>query len=190
MISLIDLWLPILLSAVIVFIASSIIWMATPIHKRDYQGPGDQEGPLTDLLRRSGLKPGVYVVPWCDRSTRDPVVRERFMAGPWAMLTVMGSGPKMGKSLSMWMLHLLIVGTVVAYVVSSAGLARGTSYWLVFRMAATVALLAHAGYALPMSIWHGQPWRQIPGRLFDGVVYALLTGGCFAGFWPASVQPG
>ncbi len=190
MIPLIDLWLPILLATVIVFFASSIIWMATPIHKNDYLSPGQQEGPIMDLVRGSGLRPGVYFVPWCDKNARDPEVRARFMAGPWAMLTVLGSAPKMGRNLSMWILHLFIVALIVAYVVSNAGLARGTSYWLVFRMAATVSLLAHAGYALPMSIWHGQPWRQIPGRLFDGVVYALLTGGCFAGFWPESVQPG
>jgi len=75
------------------------------------------------------------------------------------------------------MLRLLVVGIMVAYVVFDAGFARGTSYFLVVRMAATAALLAYAGYALPMSIWNGQPWRQIPLQLFDGVVYALLTVG-------------
>ena len=185
MITLIDLWLPILLSAVIVFVASSIIWMATPIHKNDYLSPGEHEGPLLEAVRTAGLRPGVYFLPWC-ADMKDPAAVARMKAGPWALLNVLGAAPNMGKNLSMWMLHLLMVGIVVAYVVSNAGLARGTSYFLVFRMAATVALLAHAGYALPMSIWHGQPWRQIPGRLFDGVVYALLTGGCFAGFWPAS----
>ena len=36
MVSLAALWLPILLSAVIVFIASSIVHMAMPWHKNDY----------------------------------------------------------------------------------------------------------------------------------------------------------
>jgi hypothetical protein len=34
------------------------------------------------------------------------------------------------------------------------------------------------------------PWSQLPGRLIDGVVYALLTAGCFAGFWPGAATPG
>jgi hypothetical protein len=188
MITLLDLWLPILLSAVIVFVASSIIWMATPIHKHDYKDPGDKQPGLLEALRTAGLGTGVYFLPWCGADRNSPEAKERFKAGPWAIINVMGSAPSMGRNLAMWMLHLVIVGIFVGYITSNAGLPRGSAYFLVFRIAATTALLAHAGYALPMSIWHGQPLRQIPGRLFDGVVYALLTGGCFAGFWPAKIE--
>ena len=39
-----DLWLPILVSAVIVWIASALIWMALPWHKNDFAKTSDEEG--------------------------------------------------------------------------------------------------------------------------------------------------
>ena len=45
--SLAALWLPILLSAVIVFVVSSILHMALPFHKNDYRqlpGPAHHKG--------------------------------------------------------------------------------------------------------------------------------------------------
>lgn len=184
MVSLAALWLPIVVSAVLVFIASSIIWMALPIHKHDYKNPGDKEGPLLEFLRTHGFAAGVYYVPWCQGKQNDPATQEKMKSGPWALLTVMPGGPNMGKMLGMWMLHLLIVGVFAAYIASHAGLAPGARYLSIFRIAGAAALMAHAGYALPSAIWHGMPWSQLPGRLFDGVVYALLTAGAFAGLWP------
>lgn len=47
------LWLPILLSAVIVFVASSIIHMVIPFHKSDYRKVPD-EPKVLDSLRAAG----------------------------------------------------------------------------------------------------------------------------------------
>lgn len=191
MIELLDLWKPILLSAVVLFIASSILWMATPLHKHDYKDPGDKEGPILSMLRSAGMRPGVYYVPWCQgQNPKDPAVAEKLKAGPWAMLKVQSGPPHMGKMLGLWMLHLLIVGLFVGYLASHAGLTPGAKYLSVFRVTGTAALLAHAGYALPMSIWHGNPWSQLPGRLLDGVIYALLTAGVFGWLWPAASAAG
>lgn len=183
--SLLSLWLPIVLTAVAVFVASSIIWMALPIHKHDYTDPGEKEGPLMDVLRREKFAPGVYYVPWCQGAkAKDPKVQEALKTGPWAMLYVNSSAPNMGKLLGAWMVHLLIISVFVAYLLS-ATLAPGAAFLAVFRVAGAAALLAHAGYAMPMCIWHGQPWKQLPGRLFDGVVYALITAAIFAWLWPS-----
>jgi hypothetical protein len=184
MVSLAALWMPILLSAVLVFIASSILWMALPIHKHDYKNPGDKEGPLLDLLRTHRFAPGVYYVPWCHGKEKEPATQEKLKSGPWAMLTVMPGGPNMGKMLGTWFLHLLIVAVFVAYIAAHAGLNPGVRYLSVFRIVGAAALLAHGGYALPMAIWHGMPWSQLPGRLFDSIIYALLTAGTFAWLWP------
>jgi hypothetical protein len=182
--NLLALWLPIVVSAVIVFIASSIIWMATPLHKHDYKNPGDKEGPILDLLRGAGMSPGMYYVPWCQgKNPKDPDVQARMKAGPWAMLTVMPEAPNMGKMLGLWFLHLLITSFLVAYVASHA-LPAGAQYLKVFQIVGATALIAHAGYALPLSIWHANPWSQLPSRLVDGVVYALLTAGTFGWLWP------
>ena len=184
MVELMDLWMPIVVSAAIVFVASSIIWMATPLHKHDYKDPGDKEGPLMDLLRSKSFAPGVYYVPWCHGKQNDPAMADKLKRGPWAMLTVHGSAPAMGKMLGAWFLHLVIVGVFVGYLASHAGLMPGAEYLSVFRVVGTGALLAYAGYAMPMCIWHGMPWSQFPGRIVDGVIYALLTAGTFAWLWP------
>ncbi len=47
------LWLPILLSAVIVFVASSVIHMATPWHKSDYPKLPNEDRVM-DALRANG----------------------------------------------------------------------------------------------------------------------------------------
>jgi hypothetical protein len=184
MVELVDLWMPILLSAVICFVASSIIWMASPLHKHDYKNPGDKEGPLLEFLRSRSFAPGVYYVPWCQGKPSDAAMADKLKRGPWAMLTVMPSSPNMGKMLTLWFVHLVIVGVFVAYIASHAGLLRDAEYLAVFRITGTAALLAYAGYALPMCIWHGMPWSQLPGRILDGVIYALLTAGTFGWLWP------
>jgi hypothetical protein len=184
MVSLAQLWLPIVLSAVIVFVASSIIWMATPLHKHDYKNPGAHEGTILNMIKSAAMAPGVYYVPWCHGKEKDPEVMERMKTGPWAMLTVMPEGPSMGKMLGLWFAHLLIVGVLVAYITGHAGLPADARYMGVFRVAGATSFLAYAGYAMPMAIWHGMPWSQVPGRIIDGLIYSLLTAGTFAGFWP------
>lgn len=183
--NLMELWLPILVSAAIVFVASSIIWMALPIHKNDYKGAAAAEGPLLDTLRAAALKPGVYMLPWCNGGKDNAeATKAKMAAGPWAMIYVMKGNCGMGRTLGLWFVHLVIVGVFVAYVASHANLGPAPHYLSVFRVVGAAALLAHAGYALPMCIWHAHPWSLLPGKLFDAVVYSLLTAGTFAWLWP------
>jgi len=186
---LLSLWLPIIVTAVIVFVASSIIWMAAPIHKHDYKNPGDKEGEILALLRSVALAPGLYMVPWNNHGNKAHKAAEaRVKEGPWATITVMPGIPNMGKLLGAWFFHLVVVTIFIAYV-GSVTLVAGADYLKVFQVIGGAALLAHAGYALPMAIWHGMPWSQLPGRLFDGVVYALLTAGTFGWLWPEAILP-
>jgi len=34
------------------------------------------------------------------------------------------------------------------------------------------------------SIWKGQPWGATAKEIFDGLLYALGTGGAFGWLWP------
>ena len=85
MVALIDLWLPILLSAVFVFIASSIIHMVIPIHQSDYQKlPAEED--LREAMRGQGVQPGEYLFP-CPASVKDmssPEHLEKLKQGPVA----------------------------------------------------------------------------------------------------------
>lgn len=183
--SLASLWLPIVVSAAFVFVASSIIWMLTPLHKHDYKDPGEKEGRLLDFLRQEAFAPGLYYVPWANhKNMKEPAVQEKITRGPWALLNVMPGMPNMGKNLGLWFVHNLIVATLVAYIASHS-LIAGANYMKVFQIVGTAAILAHAGYALPMCIWHGTPWSQLPGRLIDGLIYGLLTAGVFGWLWPS-----
>ena len=62
MVSIVSLWLPILLSAVIVFIASSIIHMLLKYHRSDF-GRVPSEDEVMDALRPFNIPPGDYVIP-------------------------------------------------------------------------------------------------------------------------------
>jgi hypothetical protein len=124
-------------------------------------------------------------VPWCQgKDRKDPAVQEKLKRGPYVMTTVMPVQPNMGKTLGLWMVHLLLVGVFVAYVSHLATPLSGAPYLKVFQVAGASALLAHAGFAMPMCLWHGQPWSTLPGRIIDAVVYALLTAGAFGWLWP------
>ncbi len=62
MTTLIGLWLPIVVSAVLVFVASSIVWMvlgADRWHVRRL----DDEDAVREVLMKQGVAPGMYAIP-------------------------------------------------------------------------------------------------------------------------------
>jgi hypothetical protein len=96
------LWLPILLSAVIVFVASSILHMLLPIHKNDYRKLPSEEKVL-DAMRAAGVTPGrEYRFPFCSmKEMKDPATIDKFKSGPVGVLTIVPSqAPAMGKRLA------------------------------------------------------------------------------------------
>lgn len=179
---LMNLWLPILVSAVVVFLLSSVIWMALPIHKKDYQGLKD-EAAVVEVMKKESREPGIYCYPWCAGKPGDPAAAEKMKIGPWGQIIVMGGPPNMGKMLGLWFVHLLIVGYVVAYV-TGHGRPLGAEFWPVFQVAGAAALLAYGGSLLPKHIWEGKPWRTMPPALFDCAVYTVATALIFGWLWP------
>lgn len=179
------LWLPILLSAVGVFVASSLIHMVFKYHRRDYHKVPSEDRVL-GALRSESLAPGVYVFPYAASSAEmsSPEMMEKYKRGPVGMLTMLPSAPPaMPKFLAQWFVYTLVVGVFVAYVASRT-LSPGAPYLSVFRIAGTVAFLAYAGEEAVNSIWRGQPWSVTLKNTFDGLVYALLTAGVFGWLWP------
>jgi hypothetical protein len=186
MVSMTELWLPILLSAVFVFIASSIIHMCTPMHKGDFRKMPGEDSILTQM-RAQGLQPGSYMFP-CAASMKDcgsPEMIEKFKLGPVGMVTVMPSGaPGMGKNLVQWFLFSLLVSALVAHLAGQV-FVPGTGGKLVFHLTALAAVLGYATRPLPDSIWKGQPWSITIKFVIDGVIYAVVTGLTFVWLWPA-----
>lgn len=187
MVPLLDLWLPILLSAVIVFVASSVIHMALPLHKNDSRSLPNEEQVLA-ALRAGGAAPGQYMFPR-PSSMKDmcsPEMLAKFKQGPVGNMNLMPNGaPSMGKSLGQWFTLSLAISAFVAYA-AGLGLERGADGMLVFRVASAVALLGYGVSSATDSIWKGVPWSVTAKFMFDGLVYALVTGGTFCWLWPAS----
>src|SRR5437762_5003838 len=185
MVSITALWLPILLSAVIVFVASSILHMVLPFHKSDYRKLPDED-KVTDTLRRVGVTPGrVYVIPYCTmKEMKSPEVQEKFKRGPIGLITIRPSGaPAMGKFLVQWFFYCVVVGIFTACVTASTQMA-GTAYIRIFQLAGIVAF---AGYSLALiqnAIWKGETWGVTFKHVIDGLIYALLTAGTFGWLWP------
>ena len=180
-----SLWLPILLSAVVVFFVSSLIHMASPWHKGDYPSVPNQDAVM-DALRPFAIPPGDYMVPRpaSREDLRSPAFAEKMENGPVMIVTVMPNGPvSMGKNLTLWFLYAVAVGVFAAYVAGRA-LPVGTSYLLVFRFAGATAFCAYSVALWQMSIWYRRSWSTTFKATLDGLIYALLTAGVFGWLWP------
>src|SRR5260370_9332314 len=93
MIPLTSLLLPILIAAVIVFVASSLIHMVLKYHASDYrQLP--EEDKLLAALRPAGLTPGLYHFPFSThKDMNTPALHENYQQGPGGFLTMYPSAP-------------------------------------------------------------------------------------------------
>lgn len=182
---LVELWLPILLSAVFVFVVSSILHMVIPIHAGDY-GRLPNEAEVRRALRESGARPGQYGIP-CPASKKEmssPEMLAKYNEGPVGFLTLMPTGaPAIGKALIQWFLFSVVIGIFAAYVAHFT-LGSGAPYRAVFRLTGTIAFLGYALSYVPDSIWKGLSWRITLKFMFDGLLYALVTAGTFGWLWP------
>lgn len=186
MVSLMSLWLPVLLSAVFVFILSSIIHMVLKYHNSDFL-PMPKEAEVMDALRPFEIKPGNYSIPRANdmKEMGSAEFQEKQKKGPVAMLTVLANGPtNMGKALLQWFLFSIVVGILSGYVASIA-LGSGAHYMQVFRYVSTVAFI---GYTLALwqhKIWYHHSTSATIKSTIDGFLYALVTAGTFGWLWPA-----
>jgi hypothetical protein len=188
MVPLTSLIVPIVLSAVVVFLASSVIHMVLKYHTTDFRKlPDDQEDALLDGVRRLNLAPGDYGAPnpGSPERMKDPAFVAKMAKGPIVFMTVAPGGPiSMGKNLSLWFLYSVIVSVFAAYITGRA-VGRGTDYLTVFRFAGTTAFMGYSLALLHESIWYLRPWPRTLKSVFDGLVYALLTAGMFGWLWPS-----
>jgi hypothetical protein len=183
MVPLIDLWLPILLSAVLVFVASSVIHMLLPWHNRDFRKLAAEEAVM-DALRPFKLEPGEYVAPRPDNMAQmgSPEFKAKIARGPRFTLTVLRDS-SIATSLLLWFVYGIVIAAFAAYV-SGLTLPAGAPYMIVFRVTGAVAFAAYV-----LALWHDWIWYSsglgaTVRSTIDGLVYALLTGGTFGWLWP------
>ncbi len=185
MVPILTLWLPILVSAVIVFVVSAVIHMFLGYHKNDMLKLPDQDA-IGDALRKFTIPTGTYMLPRADsmKEMQTPEFEEKYKKGPVAIMTVLPAvSPSMRKSLVQWFIYCLVVGVLAAYV-SGRALNIGASYLAVFRFAGFTAFVSYVVGGWQESIWFGRSWGIAAKNTFDGLVYALLTAGVFGWLWP------
>lgn len=179
-----SLWLPILLSAVFVFVLSALVHMALPWHKNDFK-PLPDEDQIRAALRPFHVPPGDYMAPMCsDGNYTSPEFKAKLDEGPNLMLSMLPKGcGSMGATFAQWFSYLLMVAVFTAYVAYHT-LAVGAPYLAVFRVVGAVAFMAHAAALWPQSIWYRRQWSTTVKSTIDGLAYALVTAGTFAWLWP------
>ncbi len=177
--------LPALLSAGLVFVASSIVHMVIKWHSPDYRKFANED-EVRAAVRNAHATPGQYILPYCldGKEMANPEVAKKFEEGPIAVVYVRPNGPpKLGSFLGAWVVYTFVVSLVVGYV-GWASVPRGASYLKVFQVIGAAAWLAYSWGGPIDSIWKGKPWSSTVREMVDGLVYAALTAGAFAWLWP------
>lgn len=174
-----------ILSAVVVFIVSSLIHMMLPWHKNDFAAIPD-ENAFRNAVRGLNIPDGDYMVP--RPGSRDAMRSPEFMAkvreGPNVIMTVFRyESSSMGKSLTLWFLYILVVTWFAGHIAFRV-LANPSDGYMVVH---TVGGAAFAGYVMAlwqMSIWYRRSWRTTALMTLDGLIYAAITAGIFYWLWP------
>lgn len=176
-----SLWLPILVSGVVLFFASWLAWMVIGHHKNDWQGLPDEQA-IVDVIRSTNIGPGQYMFPHCPspEEWKSGAHQERLKAGPKGALYVWKPGGGMGANLFCTWLLFTVLSFVIAYLAGIA-LPPGATFKEVFRFTSTAGILTYASSGLLNAIWFK---RKVVGDIIDGIAYGLLTGLVFALLWP------
>jgi hypothetical protein len=178
-----SLWLPIVLSAVLVFVASSILHMVLPYHRSDYKALHSEDDVQT-ALRHFNIPRGDYMLPAPNpRAMRDPAFVEKMKRGPVALITVMPGDFAMGGKLVQWFVFCLVVSLFAAYLAGLA-LAPGAPYLRVSQVASCAAFMGYGLGAVPPSIWYSKSWTTTIKTLIDALIYGFITGGALGWLWP------
>jgi len=183
MVSLAQLWLPILVAAVACHLTGFLVWVVLPHHRSDYS-PLPDEAAARNLFKGK-LVPGQYIMPHSDqKSWNSPEVVAKRNEGPNAFMVVLPNGMgNMGAQMVKNLLFHAVVSLFVAYI-AAVTLAPGTEYLRVFQVTGTAAFMAYGFTWGHQVIWFGRPGKVAVKDALDGLLMALMTAGIFGWRWP------
>jgi hypothetical protein len=180
---LLALWLPILASAVFVFIISCIIHMALPWHKGDYLKLPNQD-QVMDALRPFNIPRGDNMVPRGDsmQDMKNPEFQAKRQRGPVFIATFMKGEMAIGKSMVLWFIYLLVISYFAGYIGAHASsLSAGAAHSR--RLIGITAFLGYGGALCQQSIWYQRSWCTTFRTLIDSAIYAAVTAAVFGWLW-------
>lgn len=179
-----ELWKPILLGGIGVWIVSALVWTVMPHHKKEW-APLPNEMDVGNVMRAGAIKPGLYSMPFMAdmKEMGTPEGKAKMEQGPLAYITVAPNGmPAMGPMMVKSVVYNLVVAIFVAYVAWHT-LEPGAEYLQVFRVAGTLTFMSCALGVVPEAIWFSRPWKSIALHAFDAALYAMVMGGVFGWLW-------
>lgn len=182
-----SLWIPILVTVVLLFVASSLIHTVLPWHKSDFKHIPEEEA-IRSLLGPLHTPPGDYVVPHCTSMSvmSTPEHQEKLARGPVLVMTVLPNGqPSMGPKFLQW-IAALIAASILTACIAAAALPPGAERRAIWHLTGLVTLGIYAFGSWPQSIWLGRDWWSAAKDTFDAVIYAAITAGVFGWFWPSA----
>jgi hypothetical protein len=174
-------WLTILLSAVAVFVASSLIHMLFKWHNRDYRKLPNEDA-VRAAINAGQPGPGLYVLPhYLDaRECSAEEAQAKFREGPVGKLMLRRPGAmSVGPMLLQWFGLNLVVALVAACMAIGAMSPQHAAH-----TAGLATLLAYGAGAVSESIWMGKPWAATLKDLLDALIYAIVTTLVFMWLWP------
>ncbi|WP_299074482.1 hypothetical protein [uncultured Paraglaciecola sp.] len=181
-----DLWLAILVTGLLSWVASAFIHMLFKYHNADYKGLSNEQG-VSIALAETSPSPGLYTLPYCSdmQAMAEEAMQKKFTEGPVAMVTIMPNGmPNMGKLLSQQIVFFITGSFLIGYL-ASISIVQSADHIMVFRQVFVAGFLTYGWAQIPISIWMGQPWANCLRYLLDALIYAAVAGAIFALLWPS-----
>ena len=179
-----SLWLPVVVTAVLIFVASSLIHMVFKWHNSDYRKIANED-EVRAAIRASSPTPGQYVTPYCMdmKDMKDEAMMKKFLEGPVVFMTVRKNGPpNMGTTLILWFLFCLLVAAVAACVACQA-LGINADPRQVGYLVGVFSFMTYAAGSIPLGIWMGKPWGSVAKDVLDGFIYGVISGCTFMWLW-------
>ena len=180
-----NLWLPILATAVFIFIASSLIHMVFKWHNTDYKKLANED-EVRAAIRAGSPAPGQYVVPHCldMKDMQGEAMKNKFLEGPIAFMTVKKNGvPTMGTTLTLWFIYCVVIAAIAALVACQTYGIKADPR-LAGHLVGILSFLAYAAGSVPLGIWMGKPWGSVAKDVIDGFIYAVISALTFMWLWP------
>ncbi len=179
-----ELWMPIVITGVVLHVASFIAWVVLPHHQKDFS-KAPNEDALMDAVRKLNLPNDRYMFPYLTHQDhKDSAKIERYKKGPVGMLSVWGV-PNMGRNLGLTFVFFLIIAAVTAYIgwAAMGALPADARFMKAFQVIGAIGVLVFASSGQLNAIWFR---RRMLNEFLDGIAFGVIMGLIFAIFWPAA----
>lgn len=180
-----SLWLPVVATAVFIFVASSLIHMVFKWHNSDYGKLGNED-QVRDAIRAGSPTPGQYITPHCVdmKEMGSEAMTKKYLDGPIAFITIKKNGPPtIGTALILWFLFSLLVACIAACVACQAfGIKADPRQ--AGHLVGVLSFMTYAGGSVCLGIWMAKPWGSVAKDVLDALIYGVISGLTFMWLWP------